>query len=281
MQAAGRVIRIMAMSLVLCAAAAQAEVARPATAGDTLRLMRDAYAAHPQADQVQIDTGLGAVITTRRDGTDVTSYPDNLHRALQDAATDADRQAVLDRFVASAFELTGDLPPDPAALMPVLRPPAMFAGQTDGPISAPFPGPLEMFFVLDAPSGAAFVTGDMLGALRLDAAGVQGRAIANLQARDGQVRVQGSGPYMIVADGYYESSLLLDPALWDSVDAQIGQVVALPLARDLLLFADADRPDMLAALKRIVAVEYANLSNMLTSEALVLRDGVWIPFVLP
>lgn len=54
-----------------------------------------------------------------------------------------------------------------------------------------------------------------------------------------------------------------------------------PLARDVLLFADADRPDMPAVLRQIVDTEFAKMPNALTAEALVLRDGMRVPFALP
>lgn len=241
--------------------------------------MCDACARDPETADARVDAAAGAVITRRKDGTDLTSYPDNLQRALQEATTDAERQVVLDRFIASAFEMLGDTPPDPAALMPVLRPPEKFAGQINGPSSAPFPGPLEMYFVPDAPNGAAFVTDAMRETLALGPAAMQARVIANLRARDWQV--QGGGPYLVVVDGYFESAMLLEAVLWAGTDAQIGQVVVGPLARDVLLFADADRPDMPAVLRQIVDTEFAKMPNALTAEALMLRDGMRVPFALP
>ena len=87
--------------------------------------------------------------------------------------------------------------------------------------------------------------------------------------------IQGGGPYMLIADGNYESSFLLDTALWQEIDQQLGELLLIAPARDLVIFADGARAESRDRLTRILGTAVENVAYPLGGEILLWSSDHW------
>jgi len=84
---------------------------------------------------------------------------------------------------------------------------------------------------------------------------------------------------MILADGNYESSLLLADKLWDGQASLVeGEIVAAVPARDVLMFTGSGSPDGLRRLRQGVDATYKQASHQISKTLLVRRKGRWEKF---
>jgi uncharacterized protein YtpQ (UPF0354 family) len=83
----------------------------------------------------------------------------------------------------------------------------------------------------------------------------------------------------MVADGNYESSLLLAENLWDDqAKAVQGEIVAAVPSRDVLLFTGSASTEGLRELRAAVANLHANGSRAISATLIVRRNGLWEKF---
>lgn len=269
------------IALWVLAAPAMADVARPATEADTLVLMRDTLISLDAVETAEIDTEDRSVKASGPDGLEFVSYPDNLHRNLQLAETDAERQEILDQFVSGLVETFAatalDEPKDREAILPMIRPVDFATGLEGGaaPLSAPFAGDLRIFYAFNNPKTLSYVTPEDAQALGLDAAALAALAAENFARQGWQPEVAGDGIFFLDFDGTFEASFLLDRKLWETVDEQLGQIVMAPVARDLILFTDAEWDGAEAALRKSAAELATQVSYPLSTLIYEWRDGVW------
>ena len=90
---------LLLISLLSFSAQANAQIRRPDALSDTLEILAQAYRSAPEIEAVSENRADMSLTVTLRDGTDLTSYPDNLHSLLQQAETDTERQDILTRFI--------------------------------------------------------------------------------------------------------------------------------------------------------------------------------------
>lgn len=247
-----------------------ADIPRPETLSDTLTLLRDAHAERPGMVRVWIDWQDQSVLLQNEGDTEPSrTYPDNLHLLLQQAESGAERQAILDRFM-RATDPTPELAAE--SILPVLRWKGFGDGLSDGPdmISRPFSGEIAVFYVQDLPERVAYPERGALLALVGEAEALHVLAQDNLRHYSaGKVELlRGEYLNMVLLDGMYESSLLLDDTFWHARQSEMGRIVAAVPARDVLLFTDADTPGGVAALVDAIASNretfaYPNSENLL------------------
>ncbi|KPP90389.1 MAG: hypothetical protein HLUCCA08_15620 [Rhodobacteraceae bacterium HLUCCA08] len=270
-----------ALALSLTALAAAADTPRPETVDDTLDLL---HAAIREAgfDAARIDRADQSISTAPGTGGGMVVYPDNIHRALQTAGSDAERQAMLDNFIAAM--LTPQTAPEAEPLpvdriLPVVRhrdlglPP----GMDMPPLSDPFVGDMVVMYVVDHPSHVAYLTGNDLDAAGLSRADMTDIAFINFDRYGATVQLHSTPPvHMLVLDGFYEASFLLRPDFWPQLEAmlEIDLAVIAP-ARDMLVIADATDPVALDSLRRIRDDALANGAYPLSEDLLFWRDGAW------
>lgn len=162
-----------AFALTLAAAPAWADIAKPDTLVDTLVALRAAIGAEGFA-QAEIDM---INMNIKVDGTDGGSVinPDNIHRSLLQAGSDAERQQVMDRFVASLLIATAAIPNvtvlPTAQVFPVVRHVDYLASidDTGRVVQAHGFGDMDVFFVVDYPDSTASVSPDMMATAGLTA----------------------------------------------------------------------------------------------------------------
>ncbi len=276
-------MRLPALLLVLwtIAAPAVAQIARPETVRDTLELMRNAYLTLDGVETAEIDFSDQSISVGGPSGIEFLSYPDNLHRQLQAAESDAERQQIFDGFLAGLVEsfaaADADVPKDVATILPVIRHEDFPQGVEDdlAPLSDPFVGDLRIFYVFNNPTTLSYVVPGDATELGLDASELFALASGNLARAGWHPEIAGDGISYLVFDGTYEASFLLNSEIWNDLDEELGQIVMIPLARDLVLFTDADRDGAEASLQSLAADLWEEVAYPLSNLTYEWRDGAW------
>jgi uncharacterized protein YtpQ (UPF0354 family) len=252
----------------------RADVPRPDNPRQTLALLDAAIRqADPQLDVVR-DNATLALLITLPDGAVATVSPDNLHINLQAADGEAARAGVLADFVAGILgsvadmsaAATTDLPL--AQIMPVLR--AYDFLQDPDAATLPrqdFPGGLTVYWVVDLPTSTKSVSDEALAASGLTAMELAERALENLRRYATDVQhVDMGGAAGLVLDGYYESSLLLLPEIWQDIDRRLGTVVVAPIARDIVVYFDGEDPVALADMRGFAQAQFARVAYPISAD---------------
>ncbi len=171
---------LLFFTLLALAPPANAQISKPDTLAETLSLLAQAFRDTPEIQAVTVNASDMSLSLSMPDGTDMTSFPDNLHSLLQAAESNADRQEILDRFIhnlVTGFASTGT-PVNPRNIFPVIRTQGYGEGLGEGtrPYSEPFIKGLRIFFVEDLPTSLRFINTDQ--ALTLSASGNPLRPLA-------------------------------------------------------------------------------------------------------
>lgn len=267
----------------LWAAAGIADIARPKTLDDTLRLMEHAYLATPQIKDVRIDyVDRSLELVTDSEQT-FTGYPDNLHNKLRLAASDSVRQQVLDEHIAasiaSILEIAAPEETNIRQLLPVLRPKGYANSGDNLPLSMPFVGDVSIFVVKDSPNGIAFVTKDELDQLALTPEDLFETAKTNIYEQNWTPNLVGdNGLFFLRLDGTFESTLMLVPELWRQLDAQMEDVIAVVAARDLVLVADTGVEGALSRLRAAIPDGENAHSYAISDRLLIWRGDHWAAY---
>lgn len=284
-------LRAAAMALLLTSAGAMADIAEPETLPDTLALLAERLKAElPDAGLILNEEDISLRFypdgLPENEGSDapapppggMTFYPDNLHHALRSAASDTERATILDNFIQSTLYAgtDADAPLDPGRLMPVLRVRGFGSDLgVDAPLSRPFAGAISLFLVEDLPSQLKYVVPSGLAPLELEEDAAFARARGNLLARGLEPRIEGDQIKMLVLDGNFESSMMLDIAFWQRLDQDMGTIGAIVAARDLVLFADIDDSAARKALVDLVRQHFPTLSYQVSDELLRFTGDGW------
>ncbi|MEP1586450.1 MAG: hypothetical protein ABJR46_09055 [Tateyamaria sp.] len=269
--------------LVICTWASIAAITRANTLNDTLRLMARAFLASPQIVEAEIDYSDKSVTFVTDTGETFTSYPDNLHTMLQNADSDKQRQDLLDENVtnrlASIFEAITSDGVDIERLFPALRHKGI-ARFGDRPLlSVPFIGDVSVFVIEDMPHGISFLTQADLDHLSLTQGALFERAMANIYAQNWQPEfLGGDGLYVLRLDGNHEATLMLVPEIWQQLDAQMKDVVAVVIARDLVLVADTGVDGALTRLRDVLLKREDTVSYPISNQLLIWRKDHWAAF---
>ncbi len=256
-----------------------ADVPRPDTIPETLQLLVTAMRASgfPNA---AIDMNDLSVVTDLDDERSAVTYPDNLHRSLQNATTDEERQAVLDTFVtALAAGRNSSAEFDAARVMPILRPLDYLDPVSEGikVQSRPFVGDLMVTYVLDYPTHTTSISVEVMADAGYGADDLHDLALLNLHAVSANLTVEGSdvGIYVLALDGYYENALLLDRDLWDDITAQIGPVAVTVPARDFVMIAPLSEPAQVRLMTGIRDQALLDSPYPISAEAFTWFNGEW------
>lgn len=261
------------------------DIPQPETLNDTILLMQEALSKEPTITELAISPdNMNLHMKVR--GIEMTAYPDNLHRSLNSAESDAERGRILDEHVAAIVQ-TEDV--DKQSLTPEtltrVRPVLRNIGVTEGADGAdavaqlPFAGDLAIYWVIDSETTAAYVSKAMLADADLDLSALSSQASANLAALAPEARWEDLGPTasVLTYDGYYESSFALDPALLHEFRGWTNFVMAVP-TRDTFIVVDGSDDETVIWL-RGVAKELAEKDGYRLSEGIYRFDGsTWVPY---
>jgi uncharacterized protein YtpQ (UPF0354 family) len=212
--------------------------------------------AQPGAE-VRITTRLS--LEVERDGGVQQVFLDNAYRFAANAADDAEREAVIGAWLASATTMSSSDEASADDIVPVLKSPEWFADlptRDDGTrpehrCEALNPQ-LTMVYAIDTPHNVAYVEASWFEQRGIDTEGLRRRAVDNLRAKLPGLEVQRGGRLnMVVAGGYYEASVLLFDDFWAREAGRFrgDPVIAIP-ARDVLVFGDSTDANAVADLRR-------------------------------
>ncbi|MBL1437944.1 MAG: DUF1444 family protein [Rhodobacteraceae bacterium] len=254
-----------------------AQISRPETLLDTLTILAQAYRSAPEIQDVTVNRAEISLGFTLANGTAMTSFPDNLHSLLRAAESDGERQDILNGFIGNLLAgfASANAPIDPRNIFPIIRAEGYGAGLGEGqqPYSEPFAKGLRIFFAEDLPTTIRYIDSDQARAFPSPDHLIFTRALGNFLRQAIPFEIQGSGPYMLVADGNYEASFLLDTALWQEISEQLNEVILIVPARDLVIFADGTLPNSRDTLARLLALDEA--AYPLGGEILVWASDHW------
>ncbi len=152
------------------------------------------------------------------------------------------------------------------------------AGKGDGIVSRPFVAGLSVAYVFDMPDGMRFVTREDLAALRLDAAGLDRLALANLEASLPPIADEpaepGSAVRLVHAGDSYEASRLLLHERWKPVAARVkGDLLVAVPTRDFVFFTGS-REDV-SGLRAIARRLGSQAGHPLSTTLLRFTDDGW------
>ncbi|MFQ6553940.1 hypothetical protein AAD018_016490 [Aestuariibius insulae] len=253
---------------------------------DTLRALTDALVRaapseitvtpEPEDDRIQIrgpDTGPHFV------------FPTVLHNRLS-LLTPQQREIEVADFAASVLadpsgsDLLTAFSPD--QILPTLRPSQMIETITAGddsprefPVGPFLPG-LSVFFMVNTPQAARFMTRADQNRVGLDDAALIERALENLASEAERVEIVNlRPPYRLVLDGAFENALLLHEPLWIELEMQYGPLLVLVSDRHDVVFSPAENRRSFARM-----VEYRDdlgrLGAIAISGDILLRQaGMW------
>jgi len=141
----------------------------------------------------------------------------------------------------------------------------------------PLAGELSVVYAFDTPEMLEFATADSVARLRLDPPALRKLAVDNLFDRIGDdvnIEARNDGIHDVVADGTFESSLLLVDSLWSQENFQLrGRPVVFVPARHVLLVVGSEDAAALGAARRIVQSQ--DWTHPLSSRAFERAVNVW------
>ena len=276
-------ICFLAAPYLIAASAAHAQIPKPENIDQTLDLMLDQLLADFPDAAINTDA---QNINLDADGQMVMN-PDNLHAVLRTIDDAVAREAELERFVATTVTSLTQAPVTDQVLLeqvyPVLRHERFITAGQGGtanavmPYAQPFLGDMVLVYAIDYPSHVASVTQAHLDTSQLSEIRLKEKADLNLSRLLENIQIhQQNSAFMVVVDGFYESSTILDRTLWTDISRQLeDDVVMVVPARDLVLFTPASNTegvDFLAEARDNILV---NGTHQLSSLMYIWRDEGW------
>jgi uncharacterized protein YtpQ (UPF0354 family) len=266
------------------------KIKRPSlTEGEFTRLYAQAAAAELKSAEVKI-TGGRELLIKLKDGTELKSFLDNAWNEAKTSPTN--RPEIVTRYlkalVASApyaSALAGQ--PDTNSIVAVIRDDLFLqqfdkfrADKINQIVSEKLAADLNVLYAIDSEGSIAYFTETNRVALNLELTALRSLAVTNLKRLVPKVSRQGQGTvFRLVADGNYESSLLLAGNLWDDqAKAVQGEIVAAVPSRDVLMFTGSASTEGLRELKAAAANLHANGSHAVSPTLIVRRNGHWEKF---
>ncbi len=266
--------------------AALAEMAAPTSIGDLLNLMAKELRAAETPYTFNVDYENERIeVVTASDETGVI-YPHNLFRTLAAQENGTERQtafdfhisAILDSYLRETSALSSA---DLGRIFPVLRHESFIkfedAGEgTPDILAEEFLGDVKTLFVIDSENSVSYMTASELEDLGLSVEKLSEIAQGNLRLKYDNLQIEGGGLYFLVLDGFYESSFVTFKPLWQTLDQQLGTILMAAPARDLVVFGDADNPELEPALRDLVQQINAEGAYPLSERLFKWQGETWI-----
>lgn len=266
------------------------DIDRPDTVEDTLSLLLDRL--EPTFPDARVNAADRNIVLDAQ-GEQIVN-PDNIHAVLQTTQGGAEREEALDFFVATMTSALLEPPRDTATLpldqvFPVLRHRSFARTTGDGGVTLsgdnalyfePYLGDMILVYAIDYPDRVAYVTRADLSDAGVEVDAMKAAAWDNFGEKRTIARFEGNGvSFMAIVDGFYESSMMLDDELWNSVSARWNDdIVMIVPARDLLIVAPLGETAEVAFLDQIKVDVLATGTHQLSDLTYLWRDGRWQVF---
>lgn len=272
--------------LLLWPGAVLADLDRPDTLDETMQWMADAFEATEDVTSVEIDTANERLLL-RIDAEEepLISYPHNLHQLLGNAETGQERQEFFDFHVLAILETlqAGDMAltvQNLSRIYPVIRHVSMRHNtdllEPDNEYArGGTMGDTDILYVIDDEMSVKYLMTHDMATLGLTNRKLQEIARGNLALKLENITVEGDGLYMLVLDGFYESSAVTYAPFWEDMSTYMDRVLMAVPARDLVVFADGANPQAERVLRDVIR-DFSTKSAYPVSEQLYLwDDGEW------
>lgn len=249
----------------------------------TNKRIYDAMQAHSAYRDISISLSPDISIKIEHsDGGIHTINPDNTHDRILQTDNEAERQEIISDFVEinvpiafakqepTLSEATLD------NLLPIVRAQLNIDDESNA-IVRQLTSDIYLYLIIDTDYGINFIPYSELEDFGMEEHELWEQAYSNLSAKlDGEVEIHSNGELsMVVVDGFYESSILLETAFWRQIEKDmVGFPVTAVEARDLCLFADSGKPASIQQLQDAVNEE-KQLSHAISGTLLKFTDGVW------
>lgn len=273
-----RFAAVLTATFVALAGMASGDIAKPATIEDTLDLMLEILL--PDFPEARINRSERNIDIGPDNG---IMNPDNIHAVLQKIEGGAEREVALDQFMASLVASLTEPAPDLAAIplervYPVVRH-RSFA-DNDGGLGLyfePFVGDMIKVIAIDYPDRVAYVSIENLQESGITLEALWQAAMQNLLVKREAAQYSGNEvTFMIMLDGFYESSLVFDDALWRSVRADFDDdIVMIVPTRDVIIVTKASAPEEVEFLDELRADMLANGTHQLSDFMYIRRNDRW------
>jgi len=278
---------IAAFVLLLCFAVAEA---KPLSPGEFTARFATALRAELRGATVTVQTDLDLVIKDDQ-GWEAHAFLDNAYREYLAGSVDAP-DTVIERYVASIAEqqrrMTAKV--DRARIVPVVKDRQwLIEMQQQDPkqngaarISEPYNDDLVVLYAEDTPHNIRYLVPNELAEAGVTRTELRALAVANLRKLLPRIEIRREPLVsMVVADGNYESSLLLLDEIWSKgeVPARVdGEVVIAIPARGVLLFTGSRNQPGLARLRALATNAAKTSTYRLTDALFVYRGGRFARF---
>ena len=278
---------IAAFVLLLSFAVAQA---KPLSPGEFTARFATALRAELRGATVTVQTDLDLVIKDDQ-GWEAHAFLDNAYREYLAGSADAP-DTIIERYVASIAEqqrrMTAKV--DRARIVPVVKDRQwLIEMQQQDPkqngaaqISEPYNDDLVILYAEDTPHNIHYLVPSELAEVGVARAELRALAVANLRKLLPRIEIRREPLVsMLVADGNYESSLLLLDEIWSKgeVPARVdGEVVIAIPARGVLLFTGSRNQPGLARLRALATNAAKTSTYRLTDALFVYRGGQFARF---
>jgi hypothetical protein len=243
----------------------------------------DAMQAHRAYRDVSISLSQDISIKIEHsDGGIHTINPDNTHDRILQTDDEAERVEIISDFVEINTQIVFSKQERTLSeatidrLLPIVRAQLDIEDESTA-IVRQLTSDIYLYLIVDTDYGVHFVPYSELEDFEMGEQELWEKAYSNLSAKlNGKIEIHDNDEYnMILFDGFYESSVLLETAFWRHIEKDMdGFPVAAVRARDLCLFADSGKPDSIQQLQDAVNDE-KQLSHAISRTLLKFTDGVW------
>lgn len=229
------------------------------------------------------------ITVTGDDDTDFTCFLDNAWADTRDLPeARIERCETQLNSIMESFEAAGDLGISETNIIPVIKDRLylqqvieLMGGKADLPLHEPLVADYLIVYAADTEYSTAYPPESELRDAGIDTDNLRERAIENLRGRLPDIELHSGVPAsMITAGGDYEASLLLFDDLWEELADEVeGELVAVAITRDLLIFTGSESPDGLQFLRDKAKEAHEMESSYLISQTLLVRkNGSWEAF---
>lgn len=278
-------------ALLLFALALGTQAAAQGLSGDAFTALY-AEALRGKAPELEVRIAGPMELSIERDGETLTAYLDNAYARYQ--AEPERLHDVIADYVGATLETLHSVGAgiDASRIVPVIKDVAYLeevglnhGGDAPSLAHDRYNDHLVILYAEDTPRNMRFLSEPDLEELGIPRDRRRAIAVENFGALLPDVEARGGeGTYMLIADGFYEASLLLFDDIWtgdiwvNGTMPVAGELVVAVPARDILLVTGSDDAEGLNTLRQVAEEVVAGAPYALTSQLFVYRGGQFVPF---
>ncbi len=230
-------------------------------------------------------TGKRTISVKFIDGSEQKAFLDNVW--IEAANNPTNRVEIVRRYLKALTNPRSDGVPNTNTIVAVIRDELyvqqfadLGANTTNHIVFEPVVADIKIVYAIDGDGTITFLREDDRKHLGIELPALRKLAMQNLKRFLPELKRIGDGPtFMLVANGDYESSLLLADGIWENEAKSVeGDIVAAVPSRDMMIFTGSRSPDGIKKLRQVVEEVEKSGSHLISNTLLVRRDGQWEKF---